>query len=403
MARGVYVNSYKNNNLLNKKTTTSNRTFHQSGRTQKNLQFVDFNKKLHNDKKKNKKNNNIFLDFYSFIISFCFILLFLLYVVPYSFKSITKPIFLSIFSQPLSVDYYDIYYPTLHYLHNNYFLDQHLFLPKASKQAKMSPLYLSQEMLSLKSQLNNVIAQYPQLDASVFVWDFQNSKYVDINGDKIYPTASIIKLPILIQLFKSIEMGQVSLNDKMALTDYYRAEGSGSLQFQKSDREYTLDYLARIMITESDNSATNMIMSNIGGKLDINRAVRQWGLQKTYVHNWLPDLGGQNVSTTKELATILFNIDNASFLSLNSHEKIIDYMSHVKNNRLIAAGLGPNALIAHKTGDIGSCLGDAGIVYLPDGRRYIIAMMVKRPHNSFAAKELIIQSSKIVYNFMINS
>ena len=115
----------------------------------------------------------------------------------------------------------------------------------------MSPLYLSQEMLSLKSQLNNVIAQYPQLDASVFVWDFQNSKYVDINGDKIYPTASIIKLPILIQLFKSIEMGQVSLNDKMVLTDYYRAEGSGSLQFQKSDREYTLDYLARIMITES--------------------------------------------------------------------------------------------------------------------------------------------------------
>ena len=163
---------------------------------------------------------------------------------------------------------------------------------------------------------------------------------------------------------------------------------------------YDFDYLARVMITESDNSATNMLMSSVGGKVDINRALRLWGLKKSYVTNWLPDLEGQNVSTAKEIAIMLYNIDNSSFLSMNSREKIIDYMSNVKNNRLLASALDENSLIIHKTGDIGKMLGDAGIIYLPNGKRYIMVMLVGRPHNSFAAKEFIIDTSKLVYNYM---
>ena len=127
--------------------------------------------------------------------------------------------------------------------------------------------------------------------------------------------ASIIKIPVLIELFKSIEANQVSLENKLYLTDYFRAEGSGSLQYKQA-AYYDFDYLARVMITESDNSATNMLMSSVGGKVDINRALRLWGLKKSYVTNWLPDLEGQNVSTAKEIAIMLYNIDKSSFLSV---------------------------------------------------------------------------------------
>ena len=75
-------------------------------------------------------------------------------------------------------------------------------------------------------------------------------------------------------------------------------------------------------------------------------------------------------------------------------------MSNVKNNRLLASALDENSLIIHKTGDIGKMLGDAGIIYLPNGKRYIMVMLVGRPHNSFAAKEFIIDTSKLVYNYM---
>lgn len=107
----------------------------------------------------------------------------------------------------------------------------------------------------------------------------------------------------------------------MPLTEYYRSEGSGSLQFRAANSTYTIDKLARMMITESDNSATNMLMARLGSMTDINSALREWGLKHTYVQTWLPDLGGTNHSTARDMAQILYNIDNPKFLSNSSREK----------------------------------------------------------------------------------
>ena len=354
---------------------------------------------LYNQKLKRQKaiNRNSFIQR---AISFLLFLFIGLFICPYCYENISKPIFFSHNNnKSVKVDYESYLNKTAGYLSNNYFIDRVSFVGANIKKPHMKEMYLANEMTSLKNSLKNLASKYPQLKPHIFIYDYQNSNFVDINANEMSPVASIVKIPILIELFKSIESNQVSLENKLYLTDYFRAEGSGTLQYKQA-AYYDFDYLARIMITESDNSATNMLMSAIGGKVDINRALRLWGLKKSYVTNWLPDLEGQNVSTAKEIAIMLYNIDNSSFLSMNSREKIIDYMSNVKNNRLLASSLDENSLIIHKTGDIGKMLGDAGIIYLPNGRRYIIVTLVKRPHNSFAAKEFIIDTSKLVYNYM---
>jgi beta-lactamase class A len=157
------------------------------------------------------------------------------------------------------------------------------------------------------------------------------------------------------------------------------------------------------MITESDNSATNMLTSAVGGVVSMNNALRNWGVQNTRINDWLPDLSGTNVTTAREMAGLLYNIDNPHFFSLNSREKIVDYMSHVRNDRLIQAGLPPGVLFIHKTGDIGSMLGDAGIVYTPNGKRYIVVILVERPYNSPKGKEFIVKASSIIYTYMTSS
>ena len=73
-------------------------------------------------------------------------------------------------------------------------------------------------------------------------------------------------------------------------------------------------------------------------------------------------------------------------------------MGHVHNNRLIQAGLGPGATFLHKTGDIGSMLGDAGIVYTPKDKKYIVVILANRPHNSPLGKEFIVRASELIYN-----
>ena len=262
----------------------------------------------------------------------------------------------------------------------------------------MQSFYESGIMPNLTAKLNNLIAQYPTIKPTIYVWDFETGQYINIKADETYPAASIIKIPVLLQLFRSIEMGQVNLHDTMRLTDYYRSSGSGDLQFSQAGRSHSLDSLARVMIENSDNTATNMIMSNIGGMIDVNRAIRKWGLKHTYINNWLPDLDGTNYTTAKDMAVMLYNIDNADFLSLKSREHIVDYMSHVKNNRLLQAGLPTNAILLHKTGDIGTMLGDAGIVWTAEGKKYIVVILAKRPYNSPLGKDFIVKASSVIYD-----
>lgn len=302
----------------------------------------------------------------------------------------------------IAADMYSVANPMTNYLSNDMFNNRLLLTPtKEHVHSEVTTMYHTNEMSGLKSQLKGLMAQYPMINPAIYVWEYENGKYVDINSDKQYSAASIIKLPVLVRLFKSIEAKQLTIFDEMLLTDYYQSSGSGNLQFAQTGRRYSMDQLARTMIQDSDNTSTNMIMSKLGGMDDINIGLRDWGISKTYVRTWLPDLQGTNKTTAADMAKILYNLDNPGFLNINSREYIIDYMSHVKNNRLIAAGLGEGALFVHKTGDIGTMLGDAGIVYAPNGKKYIVVILANRPYNAPQGKDFIVKASSIIYKAIV--
>jgi beta-lactamase class A len=78
---------------------------------------------------------------------------------------------------------------------------------------------------------------------------------------------------------------------------------------------------------------------------------------------------------------------------------MLDIMQRTETNSLLPKGLGVGATIAHKTGNIGSLVADVGLVDIPTGKRYILAVMVKRPYNDAKAEELIRQISRTVYDY----
>lgn len=336
------------------------------------------------------------------IVSVAAVSLLGLTILPAGFNKVTKMMFNPTPYKEVRADYHKLLFPTSDYISNHWFMGQRSLESPETKKPQMTSLVEGSRLSGLESQLNNLSAMYPSIHPSIYVWDYETGDYADINADEIFPTASIIKLPVLVELFRSIEKNQLTIYDEMPLTEYYRTEGSGSLQFKAENSKYSIDTLARMMITESDNSATNMLMARLGSMTDINSAIREWGLKHTYVQTWLPDLGGTNRSTARDMAEILYNIDNPQFLSTSSREKIFDYMGHVHNNRLIAAGLPAGATFLHKTGDIGKMLGDAGIVFAPNGKKYIVVIFAHRPHNSPLGKDFIVKASEIIYNNMVN-
>lgn len=363
--------------------------------------FKDANKKVKPLKRKPKQKKykkNIFQK----IASIMFFAALLFYVLPYSFKNYIADIFPQSERDMLNVDYEKMLFPTNGYLYKDLFLGKYIIKDTEYSNHIMVNMQESFERKNLKNRLLALASEYKSIKPSIYVWEYGTKSYVNINADEVFPAASIIKVPVLIEMFREIEQGKFSLYDKMVLEDHYRASGSGRLQYSQGGIAHSMDYLARIMIENSDNSSTNMIMSKMGGMPEMNRAMKRWGLTSTHINNWLPDLDGTNVTTAKELAKMFYNIDATNIISNKSKRHIADYLGHVKNNRLLQAGLPQNAILLHKTGDIGFMLGDAGIVKTSNGKKYIVVIMAKRPYNSYKGKDFIVKASKIIYNNIAN-
>ena len=391
--------------------------YQQQQRTNRNLHVVSNSKRAAHRQVKKKKTNPI-VELVRMSVVFSFLAVFMYFVFPTAYNRLVKQVFMpdsipmntkssvnmaqAKFKKPVEADLYKIANPMTNYLSNDMFNNRLLLTPTIEKtHSEITTMYHTNEMAGLKSQLTGLMAQYPMIKPSIYVWEYEKGQYVDINGDNLYSAASIIKLPVLVRLFKSIEANQMTIYDEMLLTDYYQSSGSGNLQYAQTGRKYSLDSLAKTMIQDSDNTSTNMIMAKLGGMDDINIGLRDWGISRTYVRTWLPDLKGTNKTTAKDIAKILYNLDNPGFLNINSREFIIDYMSHVKNNRLIAAGLSDGAMFIHKTGDIGTMLGDAGIVYAQNGKKYIVVILANRPHNAPQGKDFIVKASSLIYKAIV--
>lgn len=153
-----------------------------------------------------------------------------------------------------------------------------------------------------------------------------------------------------------------------------------------------------MMIQSSDNTCTNMLLNRLGGMERLNSMFEAYGLGQTRVNNWLPDLKGTNVISMRDMATVLFNLSESSMLTEPSRREAFEILLGTHNRRLIPALLPPKTPVAHKTGDIGTALGNAGIVFLPNGQKYILAIQVERPFNDYAAKEMIQNISKLIYD-----
>lgn len=262
---------------------------------------------------------------------------------------------------------------------------------------------LGKEIIPLKSELQQLVELYPDLEPEVFLVDLDNKEFVSIKGEEIIASASTIKLPILVAFFQDVDRGKIDLSEQLIITPDVVAEGSGNMQYEEPGTKFSALETADKMMTTSDNTATNMIIERLGGMKQLNQRFSKMGLRATMLRNPLPDLTGTNTTTPEDLGNLLAKIDAGDLISLRSRDRMLHIMRNLVRNTLLPEGLESGAIIAHKTGDIKSVLGDAGIIDMPNGKRYIAAILVKRPDNSPQAKEFIQKASGIAYQYFKNS
>jgi beta-lactamase class A len=278
--------------------------------------------------------------------------------------------------------------------------------PEKTEQATPSPspavasqLQLNQEITGLKTQIQSAIASQTQLAPGFMIVDADTHTFVDINGSNPIPAASTIKFPILVAFFQAVDEGKIRLDEPLTMRKELVAAESGELQTLPVGSQFPAIEVATKMIDISDNTATNMIIDRLGGKDALNQRFQSWGLTNTAIQNMLPDLPGTNISSPRDMVALLDAVNRGELVSMRAHDRMLNIMRKVVNNSLIPQGLAEGASIAHKTGDIGIMLGDVGIIDLPNGKRYLMAAMVKRPHNDDRAGDVIRQVSKLTYQY----
>ena len=269
--------------------------------------------------------------------------------------------------------------------------------PQKSPQNSNPSLYLSQEIISLKNSLQTLTTANSDLIPGVFLLDLDNGGYVDINSNTSFAAASTIKIPILIAFFQDVDAGKIRLDEMLTLQKEMIVGGSGNMQYQTPGSKYTALDLATKMITISDNTATNILVAKLGGQEALNGRFRSWGMTTTMIRNPLPDLEGNNTTSPRELGNLISMVNQGNIVSMRSRDLMLNIMGRTERDNLLPAGLGKGANAYHKTGDISTMLADAGLIDVPTGKRYIAAIMVKRPNNDPRAAKLISSISSAAY------
>ncbi len=256
------------------------------------------------------------------------------------------------------------------------------------------------EMTEIKPQIENAIEQYKSLSAGMFFLDLDTGDYLDIKGDRVFPAASTIKLPILIAFFQDVDAGKVSLDETLVMKSDLVASGSGTMQDEADGTRFSIRETVDKMITISDNTATNMIIERLGGIAKLNERFRSWGLTDTIIRNWLGDFQGTNSTSSVDMVKLLAMLSRDKLVSESSREQALQLLRRTTTRTLLPSGLGAGAVIADKTGDIGFVVGDAGIIDMPNGKRYLAAIFVKRPYNDPIVRDFVRRISRIVYNYL---
>ena len=266
---------------------------------------------------------------------------------------------------------------------------------KAEKD--IAPLVLKTEATSLLTKIKELAAKEKDLSMQMMVVDLDSGAYVQIGANQVIAAASTIKSPILVAFFQDVDSGKIKLDEQLEITADVKVGQAGELQYSPTGTKISALETATKMIVISDNTATNMIIKRLGGFAALNQRFKSWGLTSIVLNNQLPDLEGTNTISTQDMVTLLSMLDRGKLIEPRSRDRLMDIMRRPVTNTLLPQGLGEEARIIHKTGDIGLAVGDAGIVDMPSGKRYAIAVMVKRPDNDQRANELIRQISRVTY------
>lgn len=247
--------------------------------------------------------------------------------------------------------------------------------------------------------------------------DLSSTQQLYINEKESFHAASTMKTPVMIETYKQAAAGKFKITDLVVVKNEFKSivDGSSYSLDSVNDSEHDLytrvgrkltiyDLLFR-MITKSSNLATNNIIDLVGAK-NVNKTMQGYGVKKMEVLRGVEDskafeAGLNNTTNAYDLSIIFERLAKGTAVNKEASEAMLDILFHQHFSTKIAGKLPKDVRVANKTGSIVAVNHDSGIVFLPDGRKYVIVMLSRGIESEETSTELMANVSRIVYEYVI--
>ncbi len=295
---------------------------------------------------------------------------------------------------------------------NNRFSSLFLILLSCSSPKKENPNE------NLKSSVEEIFRNTEGDFALAFI-DLSNpSNQLMINENEEFHAASTMKTPVMIELYKQASEGRFGMDDSILIKNDFKSIVDGSRYsmdigedsqeglYGKIGDSTTIYNLMYEMITVSSNLATNILIDLVDAK-KVTLSMRDLGAMKIEVLRGVEDQkaydqGLSNSTTAKDLMIILKAIAEGKAVSDKvDNESMIAILKDQKWNDMIPLFLPKEIEVAHKTGSITGVHHDSAIVYLSDGRKYVLVLLSKNLGDFDEGTKQLAQVSKLVYETMV--
>ena len=282
----------------------------------------------------------------------------------------------------------------------------------ASKASGQKLLPMNVLKSAVNAELNRHNGQF-----AVAFFDCSTKQSFSINGDTVFHAASTMKTPVMVEVFRQAHEGLFSLTDSVPIKNEFssivdgtiyhlnQADDSDSDIYKSIGKKMPIYDLMYRMIINSSNLATNIIIDLIGAK-NVMQTMKQFGIRDMKVLRGVEDqkaydLGMNNVTTANDLMKLFNAIANGKAVSKTASDSMISILKDQRHNDIIPALLPKQVAVAHKTGNISGVQHDSGIIYLPDGKAYIMVLLSKNLSDEAAAVKAMARVSKMIYDNVV--
>ena len=268
-----------------------------------------------------------------------------------------------------------------------------------------------QNTKSLPDLRKNILQLISKTEGSfgVAFKNLENGDTLFINKHEYFHAASTMKTPVMLEVFRQIEKKKFKLSDSILVENEFKSildnsifslslgDDSDDILYKKLGQKVVLHDLIFDMMTVSSNLATNILIDLVDAK-NVMKNLQNLGIKENLVLRGVEDkkafeAGLNNRTTPFGLLQVFEHIATNQM----KNKVMMDILFAQKFNEIIPAKLPKNTKVAHKTGSITGVQHDSGIVFLPDGRKYILILLSKNLKNTEEGVKTLSEISKVIF------